>query len=1194
MLMNSKYLYSTLVYLLPKHAIRLGWCWLLFCHTLMGMEPGLSAHQNEEIEIIENMHISVAELLEQIYEQTHYNFIYQHKAVENTPRIPLKKGKYQLEELLNRIYQKTALAYEFKDQRTVVLKSSASENSRVQWNGQTIQNNISGLVTDLDDAPIMGVTVQKKNSNVFTTTDDNGFFSIPARVNDTLIFSHLGFLKREIVVDESDTYDIILVDASTPLNEVELVSTGYQRIEQKKVTGALEKIDEDVLEQRINQNILSKIEGEINGLLFDSRVDGGISIRGIASIYSNTQPLIVVDGFPIEGDINTINPNDVKSISVLKDAAAAAIWGIRSANGVIVITTKKGDFQKGIQFSFNINSAFQAKPDLRDNQIGDSNTQIAYQRALIENGYYTPGSLFSGDLNQNSFFQLNAVAETLLQQQRGDLSPQQANEKIAEIQQRDSRRELSQLLLRPKSWQQINTSISGGSEKHHHRASLNIDRNVENISKVRSNRVNLYLDHTFRLHPRITFQTSTNLNQNKSHLNPITDPERWLADTPVTSKILDENNEYIPMPSGANRAFSNLAQSFGFPYSWTYNIKQELDHSQLSQETSSIRFQSLLTLKLLEEHFSAPLKLHLGYQYENSAIRTENLRNDQTYFTRNLVNRFSQLGSDDRVSLHPIPKGNILDILHLRQLTHTFRSQLNYSNQWKNRLHQLDAILGLEVRTTTDSGESDRKYGYSDQSLISVRPDYNSIFSSLVFTGEASRIPSISNNRFIENRYVSYYSNFHYTYQNIYTLSATIRLDDTNLFGSNPKYRNIPLYSLGLGWNVARSDFFSNEIFKNLDVRIAYGINGNVNRQTSPYLRTVTFQNQNSSNTGFNHLASFISTPPNPNLRLEKTKNLNISLDFGLLGNINRPLIEGGISYYQKNSEDLLVENNLNPTLGLNSTILNVGALENRGVEIRLGTNLGKKEGLQLNSTLRTSRNENSLSKIKTGLNTIDRYLEGSSLVNGQAINTLYSYRYAGLDARGNPQFFDAENQIIDYTTNLSDPKALQNMGPLNPIFFGSWINRFSYKNLSLRIVGTFKAGHVFRNLTSDYIPSLHGHNTESVAKNFSQRWQKSGDENITRIPRLPSITESRNFGYTYYQYSDAFVDSASHIRLRQIHLSYSLPKAQLEKIKFKRFSVGLQSENLQVWNFNRWNIDPEFPIIPLEPTFTLNINASF
>lgn len=392
---------------------------------------------------------------------------------------------------------------------------------------------------------------------------------------------------------------------------------------------------------------------------------------------------------------------------------------------------------------------------------------------------------------------------------------------------------------------------------------------------------------------------------------------------------------------------------------------------------------------------------------------------------------------------------------------------------------------------------------------------------------------------------------------------------------------------MGVKWKVKEDFFADSKSINSLQLRATYGTNGNVDRSTSPFL-LARIKRGFAPFTGFS--ADIISVP-NPELRLEKTKTLNLGIDYALFNYT----VRGSIEYYVKDSEDLLAFTTLNPTAGVAGALINNGSLRNEGFDANIKVKVVDQNNFSYNTTANFSVNTNTLTKVDVPNDQLFAFVNGSVAVTGAALRTIYSYNYAGLDNNGAPQFFDEEGQIIDYQTFIDSTDALVKEGSLIPKYYGSWINNLKYKNFFLRTLATFKAGHVFRHNGSNvtYIPATGSPHT-NVPSDFNDRWQNSGDENITDIPGIPSLSDTASSGYRYYRDSNKFVDSASHIRLSQIILGYNFNKNLLDRLGINGLQIQFQADNLAVWNFNKWNVDPESAFIPIEPTYTIKFSASF
>lgn len=1195
-------------FLLLKPDLKMKLTYLFLVITLFQVQAN-SYGQNTKVTLdLEN--VTVENAFNHIEALTDYRFLYSVKNVNLNRTISLSSYKEPLYKVLQQLFKSTNIAFKVRDKQIVlkVIESRDLVTKKGKPRLINVQRAISGIVTDENDVPLPGVTILISGTQKGVVTGFNGEYTIDATEGDFLVFNYLGYLDMEIQVNEESYYDIKMVPTSLDLEGVDVVFTGYQKIDKARATGSFGRVKEQLLETKINQNILSKISDEVPGILFSQ--NDGIIVRGLSSINANTAPLIVVDGLPTELSIDNINPNDVENITVLRDAAAASIWGIRAANGVIVIVTKKGSRNNKMVIDATLNVGVTQKQDIFDNNLGGTSTQIDYQRALfkVRPEIYETNELFSGDdvLRAREFLQLDPVIETLLLQRRGDLTESQANAILNQYALRDARQEYSNKVLRQPIWNQYNIAVSGGSENQDYRASVTYNKNqfntVSNSSEQFIANFRNSLDISDRVKARFTVNFSKS-QQNQAPNDIIDDlglalggntPQDFLTNIPFTSRLLDDNGNYVPLVGGASGAFSEFLLSRGGAYPFTYNVLQEFDNANNSLDQLGLRLQAALDYKISDH-----LDLQLNYQYELGSSEQRNLYNENTFVTRSRVNLFSQIDrGTSTVTELPLSKGSILDQAFGRQVSQTFRGQLNYENSFNDALHRVSAIAGYEARKTIEEVSFKKVYGYDDQTLVFLEPDYRTNYRNSyadVVLSSNQRIPTAGQSTFVENRFLSYFANLAYTYSDNYTLSASTRLDDTNLFGASKEFRNIPLYSFGAKWNISNDLFPLSDFVNNLQLRGSYGINGNVDRSAGPFLQAGVFQ----QNGAYLNRAASISNLPNPLLRLEKTQTTNIGLDFGFLNNV----LDGSVEYYIRNSEDLLADVTLNPTLGVSQFLLNAGELSNKGLDLNLNLNLGSSDGFVYGSTINFSLNKNKLTKVDTGQDRISGYINGRATIEGEALSTIYSYRYANLDRNGAPQFLNRNNEILDF--NFTNPNIssdnfstqdLKKEGTLIPVYYGSWINNFSYKNISLRILTNFRAGHVFRYTSNSFQTYIPGQRDDvfNVANDFNQRWQNAGDENSTSIPAVPNATNAQANGYRNYRSIDRFVDDASHIRLSQISLGYAFPAKFIKNTGMNALRMGLQLDNVTVWNFNKWDVDPENSLIPRPTTITLNLNASF
>ena len=1200
---------QTILYSLAKPSLKMKLTYIFFIAAFFQSYASMHGQINKVTLKME--HASVKKIFNSIENKTGYRFLYNIDNVDVNRKTSVFALDKPIKEVLKTIFKDSNIEFVFLDKQIIVKKVvKANKNKAITSNTKNIQKTIEGKVLDQFGEPVYGASIIIKGTVKGVSTGFDGSFSITASIGDTLLINYLSYKEVEVIISDSSTYNITMQPAIEYLDEV-VISTGYQKIAKGRTTGSFEKVSDKVLEPKVTQDVISKLEGEVPGLLFNGgagqqgpQANNRITIRGRNTINGDQRPLIVVDGIPLEeqpfnnlfSDTGTVNPNDIKSITVLKDAAAAAIWGIRAANGVIVIETKKVKRNTSLRVNLSTSTTITQKRKLSNLRIANAADQVQFVRDLLNvtgEDLVNNNQLFDGTITTENINQLNPVVETILRQRNGSITGEEAEARFNELSNIDLRDDLNGL-TRNQVWSQYNVGLSGGGDRYDFNASFL--HNVNDLERIGndSKQTIINLRNTYDITDRLTANAS--INYTKSFIDNGffgSDPFFVLQNEGINSRILDDQGNYLPMQNGGDSAaslgVSNRLLNDGYLYPQTFNVKQEADNADNTTRITNVRILAGLKYKIFEG-----LNASVNYQYETATNTERNLLNENRFETRRLVNSFTQVDAAGiATGEFPIPEGSILDGLTEESKSFTVRAQLNFDKKFKDGLHNITAIAGYEVRKTiNESRANQRLFGYDDENLSSTQVDLITRFTNPLFTpGIRISDPGFFLGQiFVENRFISSYANASYTYNNKYTLTGSIRLDDTNLFGAADDARNIPLYSGGLKWDLKEELFYNNQGVNGLSLRSSYGVNGNVARGTSNFLQTLTARELDL----FNHRSSFIINAPNPRLRLEKTKSFNIGLDFDFF---NKHRFFGTIEYYKNVSEDLLANRRLNATSGIPALLLNSGRLRNTGVDVSLGYDVVDTKDFTFTTRGTFSFNDNKLLESDFVANDTGSLTTGRSLRQGDNINTLYAFAYAGLDRDGNPQYFDANNNIISHNDpEINNINNLRKVGLTTPKYFGSWINELSYKNLSLRVLTTFKADYVFRvsrEFGSYFDPFYNAFNSLNTSFESVNRWRTRGDENITDIPKIPSRAELLTPGYVNYESSDRQVKDASHIRLRQIALTYAFPYPLMNSIGLNNLDLTFQVDDLAVWTFNDLNIDPENNIS--QPTsFSLRLSTSF
>jgi len=1050
---------------------------------------------------------------------------------------------------------------------------------------QTIRE-ISGKVISADGrVALKGATIRVKNTNQTTSTDSSGNFRL--KLGSASLFlevSYIGYQKTDVFVAANSSSLTIALDVlPAQLAEV-IVSTGYQLIPAERATGSFVQVDNNLLNRRVSTNLLERLEDVTPGLVFNKGKSAGdklISIRGQNTIYGNAGPLIVLDNFPYDGNISNINPNDVESISVLKDAAAASIWGSRAGNGVIVITTKKGRYNQGVKIGFNANTTIGEKPDLFYQYRMSSADFINVEKQLFDKGFYV-----NAEKGYNNPAITPAV-ELLIAQRDGKISAEQANFQIANLANNDVRHDFSNYLYQQSINQQYALNLNGGNDIQRFYISGGYDRNRSNLVKNVSTRYTLNAGQSLYLLNK-KLEVNTGFYYTKSNMatgNPGTNLIGLKTGSGVSlypyARIADAAGNPLAITHDYRQSFIQGAQQLGF-LDWSYKPLEEISLADNTQNSLDYRLNIGLNYKIKPYLTAAIL-----YQYGQTITNGRNLQSLKTYYTRDLINNFTSVDSKGQLT-YGIPRGAILDLANLSAISQSLRGQLNFDRHWLDK-HSLTAIAGYELRDFHTTANNNRSYGYDDNHAAALPVNYVTLFPQYAISGYSKSIPYNNSMTDLTDRNISYYANTAYTYLQKYTFSASARLDRSNLFGVKTNQQGVPLYSVGVAWNVDKEDFYKIQWLPYLKLRATYGYNGNVNKSLSAFT-TAIYSTGNSINT----IYAQIINPPNPELRWERVRIVNIGLDFASKNNV----ISGTIEPYFKRGIDLIGDIPYAPSTGITTFRGNTANTRGKGIDIALNTQNLKGE-LKWQTNFFFSRVTDKVVDytLQQPANFYTDFSDNEiNPLQGKPFYALYSYQWAGLDPQtGDPQGYLGGKISKDYAQILASATAdnIIYNGPARPTSYGAVRNTFSFKQFSISANISYRFGHYFRQPGIFYSNVLSGQGY--YEGRYSERWQKSGDELTTTVPSMPNaINNARD---SFYNFSSATIQKADNIRLQDINLSYEFNKNSSPHFPFSRLQVYIYANNIAIlWKSTKTHYDPDYPAADYLPVKTIaaGIKADF
>ena len=1060
------------------------------------------------------------------------------------------------------------------------------------------------MVKDKNGEPLPGVTVLIVGTTLGSATDGNGEFLLKVPVQDSvaLRFSFVGMKTKDVTFKNGQKpLTIILEDESESLGEI--VVTGYQQIEKRNLTSSVVTVKTSELKTIGASSIEQMLQGVVPGLsvVNTSAAPGAapkIRIRGTATISGNADPLWVLDGVILENsvpvtaaDLNSpdvmnmfnsviggINPNDIESITVLKDASATAIYGTRAANGVIVVTTKKGkagDFN----LSYQHTSTVSIRPHYDDFDLLNSKERVALTWENYEDGLSVWGGAY-GDGGPGLEGLLNSYA-------LGRMTRDEMNLLANKLEQVNTN--WFKVLFRNAYTQTHNLSVSGGTEKMNYYVSLNYN-GEEGVDKASD-----YKNYGGMV------KINTGLFQGVN-LGAILQVDR--RDREMYHSSIDlfnyavRTSRAVPLREENGDLYYYLGTVLG--RSTKFNILNELANT--SNESTQTDMKGIVNLSV---NLYKGLKYEGLFSYASSHSTVRDHATEKSAYVADIRGYAYGEGADEDIEKSPLPYGGVYNETTYEQRSSLIRNNLTYKATLTNNL-SIDVLLGQEFRNTNYKGLVSNTYGYfHDRGNTFYEPALGKSTGILKRNKVTRSLVDRSN--------ISYYGVLSAMYDNRYVLNANIRFDGSNLFGSNPKYRYLPLWSVSGRWIISNESFLENcNEISNLALRASYGLRGNIVEDSSPSI--IASALPPNPVTGLFEME--IQQAPNPDLKWETTASFNVGLEVGLFD--NRLVLD--IDYYLDKSKDLIAYKEVSSVSGFSGKYVNYADVRNEGIDIGLNGTIIKMKNWRWTVAFNMGYVKNKVTKSTSTAQT--KYLVQSvytpgEVYKGKPVNGMFSYRFASLDDQGMPQFYNKEGKVVGVSDDeiVNFPYDLANLkyeGTRDPMFSGGINTRIVYKNLSLSMLFAFGLKNVVRLPARAYVTSPSA--DENANSSIKDRWRPGRDNTGKTIPALSEgtgyiMTADGNFYATdWYNLSDQTVVPGDYLRFRNLMLEYQLPARWMEKVvvggrKLGNVTLKFQAQNIFVIADKRLKgYDPEtinytttsYGSLPLAPTFTFGLNVNF
>lgn len=964
---------------------------------------------------------------------------------------------------------------------------------------------ITGKITDEAGSPISFASIKVKGSAKGTQTGSDGSFSITVPAHKgSLEISSVGFVNQVLAIGAGNSLKIILVKNTAALDEV--VVTGYTAQKRASVTGAVASISGKDLEDLPVTNVGNLLQGKAAGVQVTAQngapgANAFIRIRGVGSLAAGSDPLFVIDGVAADTkQYNGLNADDIDNINILKDASSAAIYGARGANGVVLITTKKG--KKGEpRIRFHTENGKQYR--MQDNfKLMSIDQKLQYEYDLNYANYY-----FYPLMDRNNYGDIQSIP----------MDSVKAVWKQLESQKTD----WFKVLMQNANYRKNEISIDGADEKFNYYVSVDNTYQDGLLKQSSFNRTGGRINLSYKAKDWLTVGTNTSFSTYK--INALRD--RYNAQNPYLAAY--QINPYETEFMSDGKTYNPT--SMGFP------IAQAIYDNPASNRTNSaagVFYAAVRPIKDLE------LKSQVGLNYIDYSSES-----------------YMEPGSYLDLILNPGPTGVKTDG-GSRTFNYVWTNTANYQHSFEGG-HHFSMLLGTEFT----------KNHFSNYSLTS-----QGFPSPNIGTQDVGATPLTTSSTKNDWSLFSLFAKPSYNYQEKYYVDASVRRDGSSRFGAGNRYGNF--YSGGLGWDMAKEDFLSHSSWINqLKVRASAGSSGNFNIGNYNSLYLYNYGSYNGQS---------ISKPAqlaNANLGWEKQTAVTAGVDFSFF----KSRLTGSVDYYHQNRDNLLQMVPLTSTVGFTSYLENLGAMTNKGWEFALSYDLIRTNDWKVNVGGNISFNQNKVTKLTGSANDNIPQPDGyTTLAVGQSYLTYYLVRSAGVDPQtGHALYYDNNNKATDQFGSYT--QILKGKSPL-PKYYGGFNASATYKSITLSTTATFSGGNYIYNGNYENAMADGLYVSSEMSVDALNYWKKPGDKVANPAP----VANNGN-----YHSTDKFLQKGDYVRLRDVTLSYSLPKNILDRTKvIKGVQVYVVGHNLLTYR-PYYKGDPEVGIGSTESDPTSPVTGS-
>lgn len=1134
----------------------------------------------------------LAQILKKIQDQAQMQIVYNGQLVDQESLQTVVAKNEGLIQLLDRILRNTQLTYTV--QNDVIVLSQKQQDSKV----------VSGTVINTDGEFLLVATITNITTGVTTRSNEKGFFRISAEIGHRLQVSHVGFEIYEQEIRNFKSLTITLYSKEQVLEDV--VLTGYQTIDKRLSAGSTFSLKGKDIEEPNVSNIASMLQGKVPGLSIETNSGSPnaiprMRVRGTSTLVGNANPIWVVDGIIREDPVNVnpdnvmglnpsdmekilrggvqnasadlmgnsisgVNVNDIETITFLKDAAATSLYGTRAANGVIVITTKRGQVGEP-KLDYSASLGFVQKPNY--NQLQLMNSQ---ERTQLSQQLYADGFRFKVQplpLGYDGAY-IDLINRTI--------SQEEFDQRVADLETQNT--DWFDLLFKNSFNQTHSLSLSGGSENTSYRSSLSYSNLRGTAPKDRNDNINGSIAMNSRMNKKLRVDFSLNGGYRNSTgyyntVNPLSYAIR-------TNRAIHPNLFYPAK-------LTSFGQTEGTS-PLEYNIFNEIAETGNSTKNTQLNTTLSVNYKILPSLTFISL-LGAGASSQTS----EQYATERSFAVAQFrgYDYGSVIAGGPEESMSPLPFGGELNTNDHTNLTYSWRNSLNFNQSLFSGRDLLTLFGAQEIRSSKYKGSSIYQHGYLKDrgESFAILPAYYYVFQRQM-------------QNLVENSF-SVLGSATYSISQKYVLNGNIRVDASNRFGQFTNSRFLPVWSVAGRWNVDQEQWLRDSYWISaLMLKGSYGVQGNAVKNVGPDL-ILDIPTYDAIHPLAKEYILRIKSLAYPDLKWEQTKSYNVEMGLGLFDNF----VTMALGAYYKKTEDAISRFDVPAEYGNYSMYMNGATIVNKGIEVAIDFNLIQKNDWTWRISANTSKNWNQLSKGSDVIMTIYDYLNGNLQQTDQPLGTFYVFGYKGLNpANGIPMFDGIDD--IDNPRDLEYEKFLIKAGSKHYDITGGLSSIVNYKNWGIHAHFNFSLG-AMRLLN----PLFKGDNAQlgpdpdqNLPKSFTNRWRQPGDETYTNIPSFtPTLSEQREYAgshqlsrYHMYDQSTIMLAPADFLKLRNLAVSYQVPSKWAQHMRISQASIFMGVSNVFTIANKLWDgQDPEtFGVgtsaLPQVPAYNLSINISF